>query len=782
MLSIAKAHKDYYLQKLGEISPREDYYLQGGTAKGRWHGSGAAELGLEGAVSGEGLVRLFDGQDPATGEQLGRRIRKDGVSAWDLTFSADKSVSLLWAFGDDEVRRHVVEAFGESTVEALTYLESVASSTRGAARTPVLDDEGKPMLDGDGLPRHRVETWPIRTKGYVSAWFTEFTSRADDPQLHTHVVVGNRVEGVDGVWRAVDGRLLYRHKLAAGCLHEAELRSRLTERLGVRWQPVQKGIADIEGFTRDQVVAFSQRRQQIESWRDSRNLPDTPGVNEVATLATRRPKKDHPLDMLIPVWLERGAEVGVTPESVALLLGRSHEVTIPDPEPVFGRLASAEGLTAQASTFGRAEVIKAVVDALPEGGRRGEIEAVTDAFLHHPDVVNILPSHAAVDAGVDLPIELDPIELERVREFVDSTEPRILRRKDGEVFPGLVNERRYTTTELLTIEQRIINRAIDEITADRWTAPESQVDSALDTDPSLTDGQRAMVHCFATSGSAIDVGVGAAGTGKTTVMGMIGDLASQTGTPIVGTALAARAAAGFETATGISSTTITRFVWETNAAGGLPDGAVVVVDESGMVGSRQLAEISDLVEAASGKLILIGDHHQLAEIDAGGLFAALVARLPAVELTENVRQDQEWERTALTELRQGSVSRAVAMYNRRGKINIAATDNDTINQAVDAWYRDVNEIGDPAQVLLIGHRNTTVHNLNQRARSRIAEVGLLEVQPCERTVGSFKAVTGSCASRTGVDSVSSTATSPPSPESTSTGGRSPSASTVTADP
>ena len=128
---------------------------------------------------------------------------------------------------------------------------------------------------------------------------------------------------------------------------------------------------------------------------------------------------------------------------------------------------------------------------------------------------------------------------------------------------------------------------------------------------------------------------------------------------------------------------------------GFPAGAVVVVDESGMVGSRQLAEVSDLVEAASGKLILIGDHHQLAEIDAGGLFAALVARLPAAELTENVRQDQEWERTALTELRQGSVSRAVAMYNRRGKINVAATDDDTIDQAVDAWYRDVEEIGDP---------------------------------------------------------------------------------------
>jgi len=726
VLSIAKARKDYYLQKLGEISPREDYYLRGGTATGRWYGRGAVEQGLEGIVSAEGLVRLFDGQHPATGEQLGRQLRKDGVAAWDLTFSADKSVSLLWAFGDDEVRRQVVEAFEESTAEALTYLESVASSTRGASRAPVLDAEGQPIVGDDGSPRYRIETWPIRTKGYVSAWFTEFTSRADDPQLHTHVVVGNRVKGVDDVWRAIDGRLLYRHKLAAGYLHESELRHRLTERLGVRWQPVRNGIADIDGFTREQIMAFSQRRQQIEAWRNDHGLADTAVGNEVATLATRSPKQDHPIDMLMPGWAERGAEVGVTPESVAMVLERSRSVTVPDPAPVFESMASAEGLTAQASTFGRADAIRAVAEALPEGGRRPDIEHLADAFLGRSDVIPILPIHPTTDPLKNLSIDLEPAELEHLLELVNSTQPRIMRRGNGDIFPGLVNERRYTTTELLTIEQRIIDRAQNGIAAERWTVPEGQVETALATQPNLTDGQRAMIRQFATSGNSIDIGVGAAGTGKTTVMAIIEELATETGTRVIGTALAARAAAGFETATGIPSATITRFLWETKASGGLPTGAIVVVDESGMVGSRQLAEVSDLVESASGKLILIGDHRQLAEIDAGGLFAALTARLPAVELTENVRQDQEWERTALAELRHGSISRAVAMYDRRGKINVAASSDDTITQAVDAWYRDVQEVGDPAEVLLIGHRNTTVNQLNLMARELIAEAGLLQ--------------------------------------------------------
>ena len=142
MLSLAKAAKDYYLRKLGQISPREDYYLRGGTATGVWRGSGAAELGLEGVVTAEGLVRLFDGEHPGTGELLGRQLRKEGVAAWDVTFSADKSVSLLWALGDEQTRRQVMEAFEEATSQAFGYLESVASSTRGARKTRVVDEYG----------------------------------------------------------------------------------------------------------------------------------------------------------------------------------------------------------------------------------------------------------------------------------------------------------------------------------------------------------------------------------------------------------------------------------------------------------------------------------------------------------------------------------------------------------------------------------------------------------------------------------------------------------------
>ncbi len=710
MLSLAKAAKDYYLQKLGEVSPREDYYLRGGMATGVWRGSGATEQGLDGSVSAEALVRLFDGEHPSTGEQLGRRLRKDGVAAWDVTFSADKSVSLLWALGDEETRRQVVEAFDEATTAAFGYLESVASATRGASKTPVLDDDGNPVLHDNGKPRFRVETWPIKTSGFVAASFTEFTSRADDPQLHTHVVVANKVKGVDGIWRSIDGRLLFRYQLAAGYLHEAVLRHELTQRLGVRWQPVHKGMADIEGFTRHQIDVFSRRRHQLEAWREEEGLPDTPAARQAAVLATRSPKMDHPLEALEADWQRRAQEVGLTAERLTRIVGRGREVIRRDVGELVEHLASSDGLTAHISTFGRADVVKEIAAALPDGGTRTEIETLADSFLVDRDVVVVLPvgeNHPAADTAEETLDEHPGVAVQPMR------------RRDGKLFPGARDERRFTTAELLAAEQRIIERGLTQ-TGRRWTAPSGLVEATLRRHPQLTEGQCDMTRRFATSGNSIEVGIGPAGSGKTAVMAVLAELAAVTGTPIIGTALAARAATGLEIATHIPSSTLTRLIGESSDQGGLPRGAIVVVDEAGMVGTRQLAAVSDLVEQAAGKLVLIGDDRQLPEINAGGLFRALTNRVPSIELTDNIRQRHEWERVALAELRDGSVDEAIDAYRQHKRLIIGHDRNATIARAVGDWYRHITTTGDLTCGLLIAHGNDTVAELNEEARSHLA--------------------------------------------------------------
>lgn len=701
MLSLAKAAKDYYLQKLGELSPREDYYLRGGTAVGCWVGRGAAELELHGSVSAEGLVRLFDGEDPGTGRQLGRRLRQDGVAAWDVTFSADKSVSLLWALGDEQTRKDVGEAFEEATSQALGYLESVASATRGASKTVVTDDQGNRKC--------RVRTWPIATSGYVAAAFTEYTSRADDPQLHTHVVVANRVKGTDGVWRTLDGRLLYRHQLAAGYLHEAVLRKELTERLGVRWQPVRNGMADIEGFTRTQIEAFSQRREELEAWRKEQGLPDTPAARQVAVVATREAKRDHPLEALEIEWRHRAAQVGLTPERIALILDRSRRVTVPEPQRLFDHLASPVGVTAKEATFGLSEAVKEIAALLPEGGNRDDIETLADQFLEHSQVVSLTQSQEK--QGIARPSQTE-----------EQPKGRMIRR-DGLSFPDVTDDR-YTTAELLATERRIIARAQDR-TSVTWRAPRRLVEATLRRRPQLTEEQQEMVRHFATSGAGIDVGVGPAGSGKTTVMAGLRHLTALTHTPILGTALAARTAVGFQEATGIKSSSLTALNHRAETEGGLPAGVVVVVDEASMVGTRQLAALSDRVHQVGGKLILIGDDHQLPEIEAGGLFHALIQRLPAVELTQNIRQDHGWERAALAELRDGSVADAISSYRRHRRLTVGRSREGTLASAVDDWYQHISSTRDITGALLLAQDNQTVAELNELARSQLARSGRL---------------------------------------------------------
>ncbi|HDL49832.1 MAG TPA: hypothetical protein ENH33_07745, partial [Actinobacteria bacterium] len=207
--------------------------------------------------------------------------------------------------------------------------------------------------------------------------------------------------------------------------------------------------------------------------------------------------------------------------------------------------------------------------------------------------------------------------------------------------------------------------------------------------------------------------------GKTAVMAVISQLAAMTGTPILGAVLAGRTAAGLQAATGIPSVTLTRLIGE-NRDGGLPDGAILVVDEAAMVGTCQLAAVTDLVEQAQGKLILIGDDRQLPEIEAGGLFRALVNRLPAAELTENVRQHEMWERVALTQLRNGSVDQAINAYQQHRRLIIGQDRDNTITRAVDDWYRYVAATGDLTSGLLIAYDNDTVTELNQRARTHLA--------------------------------------------------------------
>src|SRR5919106_5641847 len=250
VLSVAKltpGQEGYYERSVA--AGLDDYYAGRGESPGVWTGRGARQLGLEGLVHDGELGRLIRGKDPGTEEKLrshyrARRITIERidpftgdrslevkklapVAGFDLVFAPPKSVSLLHALGDEEARRAVQEAHLAAWQAALAYLEDEACVTR----------------------RGRNGVYREHAGGFVAAAYQHRTSRAQDPHLHTHVIVANMAKTPsDGKWRALDGEpILKGYRLAAGYLYQAHLRAELTRSLGVEWETPTKGLADLEG-------------------------------------------------------------------------------------------------------------------------------------------------------------------------------------------------------------------------------------------------------------------------------------------------------------------------------------------------------------------------------------------------------------------------------------------------------------------------------------------------------------------------------------------------------
>src|SRR3954453_21542715 len=324
VLSIAKltpGQEGYYERSVAD--GLDDYYAGRGESPGVWIGRGAQELELEGLVHDGELGRLIRGIHPHTQEQLRshpkarvitiERIdpltderwvetkKLAPVAGFDLVFSPPKSVSLLHALGDEDTRRAVNEAHLSSWQAALTYLEDEACVTR----------RGR-----NGVQREHAE-------GFVAAAYQHRTSRAQDPHLHTHVIVANMARTPsDGKWRALDGEaILKTYRLAAGYLYQAHLRAELSRTLGVEWETPHKGLADLEGVPRKVIDEFSTRRAQVVEHMDEHG---TSGfwAAQVAALDTRDRKEHVDLAQLRDDWPAPAAEHGLSRAQLAAAIHR----------------------------------------------------------------------------------------------------------------------------------------------------------------------------------------------------------------------------------------------------------------------------------------------------------------------------------------------------------------------------------------------------------------------------------------------------------------------------
>ena len=682
MLSIGKlgqGQADYYLRAVGQGI--EDYYSGDGEAPGWWTGSAADELDILGQVDGGLLHRALKGNHPATGDQLARPPRGGiRVPGFDLTFSAPKSVSVLYALGSDDVRAAVRDAHDAAVQASLTYMERHAAMGR----------------------RGKGGTVSVLGNGFLGAAFRHRTSRAGDPQLHTHILVANMTRGPDGRWTALDGRRLYAHAKTGGYLYQAQLRAELVRRLGLRFTPVRRGVGEIDGLPTPLLKAFSRRRTEIESELERRGETSAAAA-QVATLNSRRAKEYSVSgDTLHERWQQRALEHDFEPNRTAELMQRDvpHAIDEQQVAQVEKRLAGPEGLTRQRASFNRRDVVQAWCEQLPQGAEVPLVEDLAERLATSTKVVALATDIRGL-ARAD-----------------------VIRRADGRLVPATADERLFSTPELLALERRILDHADRTGLAACGTVAPENLERLLTSRPELSGEQAAMVRRLCGEGVPVAVVVGKAGAGKTFALDAARQAWQGDGHRVIGVALARRAAEELEHGAGIESTTIAALLLDLrrDPARLLDARTVLVVDEAGMVDTRQLAELLDHAHRAQAKVVLVGDHRQLPEIRAGGVFRGLVARGHAIALEENRRQEQPWERQALDLLREGRAGDALDAYHKHGRVHTGDTAAEVRGWLVADWWTSRGR-GEPGVMLAL--RRSDVADLNQRARQLMTSAGAL---------------------------------------------------------
>ncbi|MDA8301366.1 MAG: relaxase domain-containing protein [Actinomycetota bacterium] len=745
----------------GEVGQGADaarYYASTGTPPGRFLGRGLDGLGpsqgsvKEGDVVSPVMLHRMLAQlaDPVTGKPLGRLSvgKRSPVAGFDMTFSPPKSVSLMWAMGDQATRAAIEEVLARGASEVITWAEDHVFRTRTGAQ---------------GARQEAV-------RGVVASSWLHYESRLGDCQLHHHCVVLNRAQArSDIAWRTLDSKALHAWVVALSERHTGIVEDLMTERFGVAWREVpaiagRVAKREVDGVPPDLVAEFSRRTmaieevtaQKVSEQEAVRGRPLTSnelGVLHRAAWRETRPKKAHrPLQEMTADWVERARPwVGEEPTSwVAGLAGRSDLPALRSDDLTDAMLRDL----ARAALAARSERSSVFTQANVYADAERQLHGVLFAPGERAKV-----SERAADIALSMAVKLSPPELSHV--------PERFRAPDATSQFAPATSWQYTTAELLEAEARLLDAgretsgpAVSYGTVAR-VCDRPLPGRALE----MGQDQAVAVEQVATSGRVCDVLVGPAGTGKTVALsGLLAAWEAEHGLGSVrGLAPSAAAAVNLSDELGIPTENTAKWLSEVDReperlaevarlralAAQLPPtaarsveqraaeleaearrwqfapGDLLLVDEASLAGTFALDRLVAQARQAGAKILLVGDTAQLGAVGAGGAFGMLAGdRQSPPELVEARRFSEEWERRASAELRAGS-PRGVDAYISHGRV-LEGDRAEVLSACYEAWKADV-EAGRSS--LMVAHDNETVRELNRLARAdrvaagKVAEEG-----------------------------------------------------------
>jgi conjugative relaxase-like TrwC/TraI family protein len=789
MLSLHTGYDTSYLtDAVGTGAAAADYYTGAkGEPPGYWQGTGAAALGLAGLVDADVMRALYhedvgpDGQVlvrrqrqvayPAAGgslydrieaevaaqvAELGRfctpeeerRIRlkerakfRTRVPFYDFTFSAPKTVTVLWA-SLLAAAAEAAEAGDEAEAERLAER---AEQVRGAVRRAndrmiaVMERESAYVRTG----HHSAATGEWRdAQGFIVASFQQHDARDGAPQLHVHNAIANRAQRADGAdakWRSLDGTPLYRERLRYGTLADRFLAQEL-ELLGIRTALREDGKAlEVCGISEDAVDTYSTRAAEVRDRARElaadyeREHGHAPGkaawykIRQRAALETRDSKDHNPpaAGQQLRAWAGQAERSGIGKLS-SLHEAVAEHAAEHEPSEVPGEAERASiirqavaAVQAVNASWHRAQLIFELGQAL--GALPGEVDP--EAYL------NGLADEALSGRAEGVNV----VQIAPVPDVIDVT--RLGLRKDGTSIYRKPGEARFVTAEHLDHEQHLVD--IARLPLPQRITAEAAAAALEGTD--LDHFQREACLGLLTARRLISCLVAPAGTGKTHVMAAFARIwAELAGGRVIGLTAstnAARVMAAEAAAAGAPMTTanIAQFLGKIKDSdrtrGHMPvyPGDVLIVDEASQVGTEDMLRIERVARQCGAMVVMVGDTEQLEAVDAGGIFRLIAARHGSWQLTEVRRFRSAWERDASLRLRRGEVA-ALAEYAARGRIYHGPQDR-AYDDAV-MLYLNGHLTG--KESLLLATSNETAARLAALVRERLAERGL--VGPAELTL------------------------------------------------
>jgi conjugative relaxase-like TrwC/TraI family protein len=646
-LSVGQA-ETYYQEKYS----RDDYYTESQRVTGYWYGKAAHALGLTGEVPEDQFRAVLRGLDPNTGAMLvsaaaGRSERRAG---WDATFNAPKSVSVQALVGGDE---RLIGAHRRAVERALSEIELFAQARQR---------RGQEWVTTANIAAARFE--------HIAARPSE-NGRGTDPHLHTHVVIANMTIRPDGQWRSLDPIEIYRSQAFATAVYRSEL-AREVEGLGYRIEITGRdGRWELEGYSREQVMAFSQRRRDIEERLEREGLSGAAAA-QIAAHQSRLAKRRENESQLRSEWRDRAVLYGIKTESIAITARQRGAVTM------------ERGETAD-------EAVRFSVE------HNTEREAVID--------------RRALEAGA-LQQAMGRADLDGIRERRTEWEKRgsLIRVEPGVTAP----QGAFTTPEMIAMERDNIDLMLGGKGRSHSVASESDVRSWA-VKRGLAPDQAAAAELTLTSHDWLTAIEGHAGAAKTTTVGAIREFAEQQGYAVQGFAPTTRAVKALSEA-GIAARTVASLLEGPSPQFGRKQ--LWIVDESSLLPTRQMNRLLHRAhDAEVERVVFVGDSHQHHAIEAGRPVQQLEQAGMAVARLDIIRRQRDPRlREAVRLSAEGNVAGALAALEEQNRVREIAAIDDRYRAIANEYVRAVHA---GERVLVVSPGNDERRRLNVEIRDAL---------------------------------------------------------------